>query len=151
MRNSMPPTLVWCPEAGGVTLTRPVRESDVLERVKVVCALRGVHVRRQNTGAMRNRDGRLVRFGRKGDSDLTGIIGRGRLRGIAIAIEVKRPGEWPSPHQVGRMIEVNDWGAVAFWVDDADECDRVLRRVVEDGCRVLVHGDGGQELVDPEG
>lgn len=125
-----------------------VRERDVLRAVMAACAAQGVAIRRQNTGAMRNASGRLVHFGRQGDSDLAGVIAVGPRRGTAIYVETKRPGKRPTPAQIGRLMELNASGAVAFWVDDALQCAKVLQRVVRDGCRVEVHLDGNQEIVD---
>jgi hypothetical protein len=123
------------------------KESEVLRAVIACLAIYGIDVQRQNTGAGTNPSGRLVRFGKKGNPDLTGTIpGTGRR----IEVEVKAPGKTPRPEQLQRLIELNRQGAVAFWVDDARQVHQVLRRILE-GQRVEIDPETGQQwLVSPE-
>lgn len=130
-----------------VRFVRP-RERDVQRAVMAACAAHGVAIYRRNTGAMRNSAGRLVRFGRRGDTDLYGVVAVGPRRGMAVYVEVKQPGKRPTVDQVSRLMEMNIAGAIAFWVDDAEECSRVLDRVLRDGCCVKVYPDGSQEIFD---
>ena len=69
-----------------------------------------------------------------GTPDLTGSY-----RGYALAIEVKRPGEKPTPHQMKQLREWRQAGAftlVAFSVEDArallDEIDAFIDRAVDE-------------------
>lgn len=54
-------------------------------------------VERTNVGAAYTRSGRLIRFGRAGRPDITGIYLRPDGVGQALYIEVKRPGERIQP------------------------------------------------------
>ncbi len=57
-------------------------ERDILADVLIaVTAFPGASMIRQNTGAARTSDGRVVKFGRKGQPDIIGCI-RGRYVGI---------------------------------------------------------------------
>ena len=71
-------------------------------------------IERTNTGAGRflQRDGgagRFVRYGFKGQSDLTGFLKDGRV----LAIEVKRPGKKATPEQQAYLNQIRESGGVA--------------------------------------
>lgn len=62
------------------------RESEILAEVLLAVGSRpDCRVWRANTGAARTREGRLIRFGMKGQADILGLCAGGRL----LAIEVK--------------------------------------------------------------
>lgn len=65
----------------------PVSESVIVADILVaVSALDGAMFYRNNTGALPNRQGRMVTFGLKGSADILGVH-----RGRAVAIEAKTP------------------------------------------------------------
>ena len=64
---------------------------------------------RQNTGATKIGD-RYIRFGKKGISDILGILRDGRF----LAIEVKREGKKPSPEQQEFIDDINKNNGMAF-------------------------------------
>lgn len=109
-----------------------VLERDVLAGCIEACRALGITIARQNTGAMEV-EGRRVRFGKKGNSDLSGTINRGVRRGARLAIEAKRPGQRPTSEQLEHLRRVNEDGGVGFWVSDCRDCLRVLQRVLEGG------------------
>lgn len=79
-------------------------------------AFQGYLVWRNNTGAMTDKTGRFIRFGRVGAGDLLAVKG-----GRFFSIEVKRPGGKPSPHQIQWKQDVEDHGAVALIVYSVEE------------------------------
>ena len=106
----------------------PRREADVLAACRALLTLRGIPHWRQNSGALRV-DGRFVRFGLPGCSDLIGILPRsGRL----IACEVKRPGGQLTAAQRAFLDAVNAAGGVGIVVEDVKVLARVLDRLMAD-------------------
>ena len=134
-------------------------ESRVLVGVMQACAFYDVEIARQNTGAMRNAQGRLVRFGIKGNSDLTGMTGRswGERAGLKIDIEVKKEG-WKPPRppkpgklpgklrlrweaQLARLRATNANGGIGFWTDDPAHAFEVLRLLKSGECVAVEIGE----------
>jgi hypothetical protein len=133
-------------------------ESAVLKGVLALAPLFDVTLRRQNTGAMPNPAGRLVRFGEPGASDLIGFAGPswGAKAGVVLAVEVKREG-WspPSPkakarrrweRQLARLREVNEAGGFGFWVDHPANFEKVVKSLRTGRCRVAFGAQGEMEL-----
>lgn len=120
-------------------------EAQVLAGVLDAARVLGVDLQRQNTGGAVNPKGRLVMFGRRGNSDLTGMLPDGRR----LDVEVKREGWDPAKArgatadrwalQLARLQRTNAQGGVGFWVDDAAEFLELMRLVL-DGARVVEHG-----------
>jgi len=83
----------------------------------------GVKVWRQNAGALRDRNGRLVRYGIPGWADISGIAAP---EGWRIELEVKRPGERLSDRQCKwrRMIEAV--GGIYLVAHSPEEAFRLL-------------------------
>lgn len=81
---------------------------------------------RNNTGALEDKRGRLVRYGLcKGSADLIGILApTGRL----VALEVKRPGERPTEEQERFLALVRSMGGFGAVVRDAYEANRAVER-----------------------
>lgn len=94
------------------------RESDVLKAVMDYLGAQGFTVFRRNTGAM-VAGKRFVRFSQPGMADLWGVD---RRTGRHIEVEVKRPGEKPTPLQAAWLEAMRKAGAVAFWCDSVDDC-----------------------------
>jgi hypothetical protein len=127
-----------------------VTEREVLAGVLDACRVLGIEANRQNTGAAMNPSGQTVRFGRKGNADISATIRDGPNRGKRVEIEVKRPGKTPTAEQWDRIHEVNASGGLSFWVDDAGEALRVLRWLV-DGWHVVIDDNGDQWVTDEGG
>lgn len=123
--------------------THPPPESAILAAVLDALRMFGVDCQRQNTGMATNPSGRPVRFGQKGNLDISGILPDGRK----LEVEVKRPGKAPTPEQWDRIMRINAAGGVAFYVTDAEQVARVLPRLLA-GWRVEIDGDGFQEVTD---
>jgi hypothetical protein len=115
----------------------PALESDVLRECrKWLAEQEDVRVWRNNTGALRDANGRTVTYGlAKGSSDLIGIVrvtvpyghpGSERHPAIAryiarfLAIELKQPGKKPTEDQERFLEVVRASGGVAFWADSLD-------------------------------
>jgi hypothetical protein len=121
-------------------------ERDVLAGCLEACRAMEIAAERRNVGQMEV-GGRTVRFGRTGEADITGTIPRGPHQGKRLEIEVKRPGARPRSEQLERLAEVCAAGGIAFWIDDAADCLRVLRRVLDDGAWIEVDEAGSQWVV----
>lgn len=132
-----------------------VKESEILAQCVEALASLGVQVERQNTGvgSYGNKDGsiRQVRFGTKGNLDLTGSID-----GKKFELEVKRPrssgGKLPTPEQFQRMNKINEEGGVAFWVYDPSDLYTMIP-MIRSGLRTYIDRRGNvcvtEEPPDP--
>ena len=82
---------------------------------------------RNNTGAAFDREGRMIKFGVKGQADISGIM---KPLGTRVEIEVKRPGgkQRPEQKQFGQMIQ--DHGGV-YLVCDGDIQEQVIAALKE--------------------
>lgn len=110
------------------TRSRPTTpESAVLYACLALLRLRSVPCWRNNTGAFRV-EGRFIRAGHKGSSDILGVIPRGPKRGCLLACECKRPGGKPTADQVAFLDSVTAAGAVGVVVDDV----RVLAGILDE-------------------
>lgn len=125
------------------------RERDVLVGVLDALAILDIPAQRQNTGAALNPAGKLVRFGRKGNADITATIPRGPHQGKRLEIEIKRPGQYPRPEQVHRMRQTLAAGGIAFWCNDASKCLEILQCVL-DGWSVEVDDRMNVWVVSPD-
>jgi hypothetical protein len=100
-----------------------------------------------------------VRFGRVGDSDVTGTIPAswGLAGGRRLDIEVKKPSFRPDKlsgqarahfaRQLDRLRQVNRDGGFGLWVRDAGDLVRALTRIKQ-GWRVDIDPDGWCWLTD---
>lgn len=87
----------------------------------IMLANHGARLFRNNTGAIKDADGRLVRFGLcKGSSDLIGFKSVtitpemvGRKVAIFTAVEVKTPAGKPTPEQLNFVTRVKEQGGLA--------------------------------------
>ena len=78
-------------------------ESDVLAETMLALSRIGALVMRNNSGALRDAHGRLVRFGMKGSADILACY-----QGRFVAVECKREGKRPSPDQVRYAVAVRN-------------------------------------------
>jgi hypothetical protein len=121
----------------------------------------GVSADRRNTGVGENPRGQRVRFGRPGDSDISGTIpaGWGAAGGRRIDIEVKRPTFDPRrvhgqarahfERQLSRLRRLNAEGGFGLWVRDVADLVRALTRI-KSGWRVEIDPAGWCWLTDEE-
>ncbi len=58
------------------------------------------------------------------------------IDGLFFAIEVKRPGRFPTPRQDTVMREINKAGGIAIWGDNVDEIAKQVERQRPTGRRV---------------
>ena len=104
---------------------KPPRESAVLRAVLDVLRLHGVWHSRLNTGAFKTNDGRFIRYGcGRGTADVLAIV-----RGRAVMIEVKRPGEKARPEQLAWGESVVRAGAVYRVISDPWEVVALLKEL----------------------
>ena len=126
----------------------PESEADVTRACLDVFKMFGLDMQRQNTGGAYYPDGnggqRYVQFGEVGNCDWTGMHPRDGRR---IDVEIKRPGERPTPDQLARMLSINAKGGVALWVWDARQLLHALGRVLE-GWRVEMDERGNYSVTD---
>ena len=69
----------------------------------------------------------VVRQGIKGSSDIIGILPGGQF----LAIEVKRPGNKPTPDQDAFMEKINTLGGVAFVAYSIDDVEKKLKKYAD--------------------
>lgn len=101
-------------------------ESQIQTQIINFLRYRGYYVQRMNSGAMRDRNNRLVRMARAGTPDIMAFRQRGnRFRFVELLfIEVKVPGNKPTPLQQAVMEELEEHGArciVAHSVEEVEE------------------------------
>lgn len=90
-------------------------ETDLVRAIVKYLRVQGFYCWRQNTGAVRFQRGGgkkagFVRFGEPGISDILGVT----LEGKFLAIEVKLPGNRPTPNQQEFLSKIKAFGGVAF-------------------------------------
>ena len=81
------------------------RESTIQSRILLALGSRpGIRVWRNNTGALRDSNGRVIRFGLKGSADILGILApHGRMLAIECKTETGRQSEQQKRFQ--EMVE----------------------------------------------
>lgn len=97
------------------------KESDIQKAcIDWLNTIPGVKVWRQNTGAQVSEykgKKRFMRFGQKGQADITGIA-----LGVRVEIEVKRPGQKPSDDQRDWLRIIGMHFGISFWTDSIERC-----------------------------
>lgn len=93
------------------------KEQTLVNQILAYLTLSGHYVWRQNTGAMTTKEGRFVRFGHKGISDIIGVAKDGRM----IAVECKIKPNKPTIFQSDFINEVKDRGGYAGVAYDLDD------------------------------
>lgn len=103
------------------------KEVEIMRAILGYLAARRIYAWRNNTGgALRlNSEGKasMVMFGLKGLPDILGAM---PPTGRMIAVEVKRPGERPSPIQAMRIRALTDVGVLAFVATSIEDVARAL-------------------------
>jgi hypothetical protein len=121
----------------------PERESKIQSSIRVRLRRLGIKLFRRNVGAMREGE-RFIRFSTPGQSDLWGWDIR---TGRHWEIEVKRPGNRPTPKQLEWLKECHRYGAVAYWADSANIAERVAQ-AIQSGGRIAWHDDDNFDVED---
>ena len=99
-----------------------IPESEVLRQCMAYLYARRIFCWRNNTGAAKTEDGRFVRFGLPGASDIIGILPGGKL----IAVECKRTSGKVSPQQQAFLDRVEREGGVAVIATSVED---IIRRL----------------------
>ena len=110
------------------------REHQIQQRIRLACGRGAVRLWRNNTGALVDRQGRLVRFGLcRGSSDLIGLRSleiTPELMGLRIAqfvaLEIKTPGGAVRPEQRAFLHTVGQLGGVAAVCRSLAEAEQAL-------------------------
>ena len=97
-------------------------ESAVLSGCLRYLKAMGIYHWRNNVGAVRLGPGRFTHFGKKGSSDILGVLPGGRF----LAVECKAPGGRLSPEQKQFIAGVRELGALALTVRGWRELDEAL-------------------------
>jgi hypothetical protein len=100
-------------------------EGAVLSAILEYLEIRGVFAWRNNTGAVKveaQHGARFVRFGKKGSSDILGVLDDGRF----MAIEVKGPKGKATFEQRDFLAEIAKRGGVAFVARSIEDVDKHL-------------------------
>lgn len=92
-------------------------ETAVVGSCLCLLAILGIFAWRNNTGALRNKAGRLIRYGLRGSSDIIGILPDGRF----LAIECKTETGKASQAQIDFIKTINDNNGVGMIVRNTDE------------------------------
>ena len=105
-------------------------ETDIQTAIRIELSKRGCFVQRTNVGTFYMADGRPVRIGIPGQSDLCGHRpGDGR----SFYIEVKRPGEEPRENQERFLRQMRDSGALAGVAHSVEEAVGIVFGGEQDG------------------
>lgn len=99
-------------------------ESGVVASCLGLLEIIGIQAWRNNTGALKDNKGRLVRYGKKGSADIIGILPDGRF----LSVECKRPGGKIRPEQIGFRDMIKHNHGVACIVHSCDELMQELKK-----------------------
>lgn len=108
-------------------------EREVQAEVLGACALLGIRIQVTDAGiVLRATRGRVHVPGLDCDwPDLTGVVPSGPCRGIALMIEVKRPGERLRDSQRAALHYLREDGAIVAWTTDGREAHAWLSAVLD--------------------
>jgi hypothetical protein len=101
-----------------------VKEADVLNAALRYLAVMKIPAWRNNSGALKNQRGRLVRFGKKDSADITGIDPN---TGRRIEIECKAPGEDLRAGQREFLDMINRCYGIGICVHSVEELQEQLK------------------------
>lgn len=97
-------------------------ETDIQTAIRIELSRRGCIVHRTNSGKYYTEDGRPIRIGIPGQSDLQGH----RPDGRCFYIEVKRPGQKPRQNQQDFLEAMRNTGALAGVAHSVEEAVRIV-------------------------
>jgi hypothetical protein len=123
--------------------TKPLKtgrtEAQVLAQILEAASMLGLDLDRRNTGAGVNPSGKMVRFGKPGDSDLNGTLPDGRTLHVECKHECFEPTKLRGEkrehfeRQLTRLQKTNALGGVGFFCDRSDVFLRVMQIVLRGG------------------
>ena len=110
-------------------------EQAIQQRIRLACSRGPARLWRNNTGALRDQQGQLVRFGLcEGSADLIGYRSVtitpdmvGSTVAVFAAIEVKTPTGRPTPAQTAFLEHVAAAGGLAGIARSVEEAERILQ------------------------
>jgi hypothetical protein len=99
-------------------------EHSIQIAIQEYLTLKGIYCWRNNSGALIDRRGIPVRFGKVGSSDILGISHDGRF----LAIEIKKPkGKYkPTPAQLEFLEAIHKYGGLAGIATSIEDVDKIL-------------------------
>ena len=103
-------------------------ETDLMNLIRCELSKRGCFVQRTNSATLYTKDGRPVRIGMPGQSDL---CGHRPWDGRAWYIEVKKPGEKPRDNQERFLQAMRNSGALAGVAHSVEEAVGILSEAAE--------------------
>lgn len=103
-------------------------ESEIQAAIADALRLHGCYVERRNSGAVRTQAGGLVRLAPVGTPDLFALAPprHAGAHATPVYVEVKRPGQAPTPAQAERHAELRGYGAVVIVAHSVDEALELL-------------------------
>lgn len=104
-------------------------QRDVLQFVSLHPAVAWAKRFNSGAGQLAYPDGKSSRFMRFGFPGMSDVMGQLRRSGRFLAIEVKRPGEKPTPEQIAFLDTVNAAGGLGFVAYRIDCCMRELGKL----------------------
>ena len=114
---------------------KPELEGPILaDCLKYLNKVDGIWAWRRNVGAAKL-GGRWIRYGQSGMADISGIISvtiADDLVGVRLEVEVKAPGNTPTPKQAAWLAATLHHGGVALWCDSKEALDYKLRKAFND-------------------
>lgn len=105
-------------------MTFNIPEAGVVSSCLGLLDLMSIKAWRNNTGALKDSKGRLVRYGLKGSADIIGILPDGRF----LSVECKREGGKVRPEQKQFQDMINSNNGVAVIVHSCDELLAELKK-----------------------
>ena len=101
-------------------------EAVIMKKIQIAVSKLGARLFRNNTGMVRQQDGRVIRFGLAvGSADLIGFT---PVNGVAVftAIEVKHKGK-PTKQQEAFLEMVREFGGIAGVAHSIEEALEIIR------------------------
>ena len=105
-----------------------ISEQTLVNQIIAYLKFMGHYAWRTNTGAMTTKEGRFVRFGFKGVSDILGVLKGGSF----IAIEAKIKPNKPTQFQLDFLDEINKRGGIGIVAYDLDDVVNALSKLDEE-------------------
>lgn len=113
-----------------------MRESDILQAVRLRASQLGAIVWRNNCGAYKTAHGHYIKYGvaNPGGSDLLGLTQItvtqemvGKLVAVFTALEIKQPNKKPTPEQQAFIDCINKNGGIAAVISDPEQLNNILK------------------------
>lgn len=102
-------------------------ETAIVGSCLCLLSMLGIYAWRNNTGALRNKKDRLVRYGKPGSSDIIGILPDGRF----LAVECKTNKGKLSPGQKLFLEEIRNNNGVAIIAHSSDELMDQIKNFIQ--------------------